>query len=186
LKKLTKVILILLAFYIVFLGCEFSIKKMYPMEYYNIVATNSEKYEVDPLMIMSIIRAESGFDEKATSTKSARGLMQIREDTATWCADCLDIDKFNIQNLYNPDTNILLGTWYFHSLMDEYNGDTRLCIAAYNAGTGNVKKWLKNPEYSADGKTLTKIPFPETEKYINKVMNNYKIYNKLYKTEDKK
>ena len=185
-NKLVRIILILLVFYIVFLGCKYSIKKMYPIKYYNIVVANSEKYEIDPLMIMSIIRAESGFDEDATSNKNARGLMQIREDTANWCASSLKVYNFDIQNLYNPDTNILLGTWYFNNLMKEYNGDVHLSIAAYNAGTGNVKKWLNNPEYSSDGKTLTKIPFPETEKYINKVMNNYKIYNKLYKTGDKK
>ena len=53
-------------------------------------------------------------------------------------------------------------------------------LAAYNAGSGNVSKWLADPRYSSDGKTLTEIPFGETKRYVNRVFNNYKIYDKLY------
>ena len=83
------------------------------------------------------------------------------------------------QGLKDPETNIRIGTWYLKFLTDRYD-NTSTAAAAYNAGHGNVDKWLKNTEYSYGGNTLYKIPFEETEKYVKKVKRAYEIYKKLY------
>ena len=72
-----------------------------------------------------------------------------------------------------------MGCWYLDNLRDEFN-NMDLVIAAYNAGRGNVNEWLKNIDYSSDGKTLNYIPFPETRAYVDKVNSYYNIYKFLY------
>ena len=83
--------------------------------------------------------------------------------------------------LYDPETNIMIGTWYLNTLYKEFDGNLDLVLASYNAGSGNVNKWLKDEEYSNDGKNLTIIPFKETKEYIERINDSYKIYSKIYK-----
>ena len=83
---------------------------------------------------------------------------------------------FFAENLKNPATNIMLGAKYLKSLLTRFeNLDTALC--AYNAGPATVKSWLANAEYSADGKTLAKIPYSETRNYLEKFHKNFKYYS---------
>lgn len=160
-------------------------KKMFPLEYKELVIKYAEENELDPLLVFSVIKAESNFDPKATSHKNARGLMQIIDNTGLWAADKMGIEGFKAENLYDPEVNIKIGCWYLKNLRNEiyqYNGEINndLLLAAYNGGIGNVQKWLKDKEYSSSGKTLDKIPYKETENYVRKV-NGYKIvYKKLY------
>ena len=79
--------------------------------------------------------------------------------------------------------NIAFGCKYFSNLINKYNGNYYLAICAYNAGMGNVNKWLSDSEYSENGKTLHTIPFGETKRYLEKVEKGMKIYKKLYKEE---
>ena len=85
-------------------------------------------------------------------------------------------------NIYDPETNIRIGCWYLNTLYKEF-GKTDLVIVAYNGGSGNVKKWLSDREYSYDGENLRIIPFSETDSYLQKVKKNYEQYNKLYSKE---
>ena len=154
-------------------------KAIYPLKHKDIIIQYSNKYELDPYLVMAIICTESRFNENANSHKGARGLMQITEETATWC-----VEKFKIQadakNIYNPRTNIEVGCAYLDFLVDLFEGETTTAVAAYNAGQGNVKKWLSDERYSLDGKTLEQIPFEETKNYVEKVLKRYEIYKKLY------
>lgn len=177
LKKAVSAILIICI--VIFAGVAV-LKRLYPLSYYDIVSRNAEIYGIDPLFAMSVIHAESRFYADATSLKDAKGLMQMRGDTAIWCAEHAGLENFTLDKLYEPETNIMLGTWYLDYLSEEFGGSRTLCLAAYNAGMGNVKKWLENPKYSDDGVTLKEIPYPETERYIKKVLNNYAIYKMLY------
>ena len=145
----------------------------------DIITKYSEQNSIDPLFILSIIRAESNFNTHATSHKDAKGLMQIRTETALWCAQKLNEKSFSEEKLFEPETNIKLGAWYFKYLLGQFKGDYYLSLAAYNAGIGNVQGWLENPKYSSDGISLEKVPFGETERYIKKVINNYAIYKML-------
>lgn len=176
-KKLISTALILCI--MLFLG-NIVLRKLYPLDYIDIITENAEKHNLDPLFIISVIHAESRFNPDATSHKEAKGLMQLRDDTAVWCAYTMNYEGFSADEIYDPQVNIMIGVWYLDYLLDRFDGNYTLCLASYNAGMGNVSKWLDNPKYSADKVILDKIPFPETERYIKKVMNNYAIYKMLY------
>lgn len=156
-----------------------AVRTLYPLKYSELVQKYSEQYDLDPYLVFAIIKAESSFRHTAVSRKNARGLMQITEGTGKWSADSIGLKDYTADMLFDPETNINIGCWYLARLYYEF-GDTDLVLAAYNAGSGNVSRWLKNKELSPSGETLDKIPFRETEKYLKKVRNNYLIYKKLY------
>ena len=155
-------------------------KNTYKTEYLDIVEKECEKYNIDKVEVLSIIKAESDFKADAVSKKGAIGLMQLTPDTAQWCAKNLDMENVDESDLYVPEINIKLGVFYYNYLMQRYNNiDT--AIAAYNGGMGNVDKWLKDKNYSDDGIRIKSTPYPETTRYITKIDNNIKIYKLLYK-----
>lgn len=156
------------------------IGSLYPMDYYDTVLKYSEEYEIDPFLIMSVIKTESNFKQDATSGKSAMGLMQITDDTAKWCSEKLGVTDYKKEMLYDGEFSIRLGTFYIDYFLEKYNGDLSCALCAYNAGMGNVDNWLKDTEYSPDGKTIIKTPFKETTGYLNKVKFNLKVYEFLY------
>ena len=118
--------------------------------------------------------------EKAISPKNARGLMQIAPITGKWASEELQLINYSESSLFIPNVNIHIGCWYISKLRKEFNGNLRLMLAAYNGGSGNVKKWLQDPRYSVDGKTLKDIPFKETKEYVEKVSKYYRIYRAIY------
>lgn len=152
----------------------------FPFEYYDTVEAECEKYGLDPLLIMSVIKAESGFDTEITSKKGAKGLMQITDETAIWCATEMNLTDFSAEKLYTPEVNIKIGVWYINYLLNSYEGNYNTALAAYNAGIGNVDKWLSDSEHTNDGENLTYIPFGETDRYVSKVMNYHKIYTYIH------
>ena len=152
---------------------------LFPSTYSQIVEKNAEEYELDKSLIMAIIKAESNFKRDAVSKKGAKGLMQVLDETALWCAGEMGTEK---PDLLNAKCNIEVGTFYFAYLLERYDGNEKNAIAAYNAGHGNVDKWLSDKNYSYDGENLDEIPFEETEKYVKKVS----IYKKIYSYKDKK
>lgn len=152
---------------------------LYPMKYSQEIISYAEIYNVDSALVASVINTESNFDEKAKSKKGAIGLMQIMPSTAEWVAGKIGLE-YNEENLYNGNYNIEIGTFYL-SYLNSYFNDEKLALCAYNAGIGNVKSWLANEEYSTDGKSLSKIPYNETKKYLNKVYKNYHYYKNKYK-----
>lgn len=155
---------------------------LYPRKYSVYVQKYSEEYNLDENLVYSIIKAESKFDEEALSHRGAKGLMQIADITRDWAIEELELsDDIDI---YDPETNIRIGCWYLNTLYKEF-GETDLVIAAYNGGSGNVKKWLNDKKYSKDGKNLHVIPFSETDKYLIKVKKYYTQYNMLYSEEGK-
>ncbi|OQB14186.1 MAG: Soluble lytic murein transglycosylase precursor [Firmicutes bacterium ADurb.Bin193] len=178
--KFEKAIVFILALCLALLVGNLVLQKIYPLYYYDIITVNAEKYGIDPLFVASVIHAESRFPAEATSHRQAKGLMQMKEDTALWSAKQMGLSDFTVSSLYVPETNIMLGVWYLDYLSEYFEYDRTLALAAYNAGMGNVRKWLENPEYSKDGKTLSRIPYPETRRYIRKVKNNYAVYKLLY------
>jgi soluble lytic murein transglycosylase len=150
-----------------------------PYGYSDYIMEYSEKYDLDPVLVAAVIKTESNFEADAVSSKNAYGLMQITQETAHWAAGKMGIDDFTTDRLMDPETNIMIGCWYLDNLDKEF-GSTDLVLAAYNAGRGNVQQWLDDPAHSSDGKTLTDIPFEETDNYIKKVKVYYKIYEFLY------
>ncbi|MBQ8526282.1 MAG: lytic transglycosylase domain-containing protein [Clostridia bacterium] len=155
------------------------IEAIFPLKYEEAIINYSKEYSLDPYLVMGIISAESRFEENAVSHKDAKGLMQLKEETAQWCVEKFKINTSH-EKIYEPETNIMIGCCYLSYLTELFGGKIPTAIAAYNAGQGNVAEWLKNPEYSDDGQTLKSIPFPETDTYVKKVLNREKIYKKIY------
>lgn len=153
----------------------------FPRKYKEYVEKYSIQYKLDSNMVYSVIKSESRFKVNAKSHKDANGLMQITTSTGEWIAKQLNISDFNTDMLYDPETNIKFGCWYLDNLRTQFNGNIDLVIAAYNAGSGNVEKWLADQKYSLNGKNLNYIPFPETDRYVKKVNTSWRIYSKLYK-----
>lgn len=148
----------------------------FPVKYENIIEKYCEMYNVEKALVYAVINTESRFDEKSVSYKGASGLMQIMQPTADWAAQQIGIDGYSYDRIYEPEINIHIGCWILNKLYEKYDGDIILVCAAYNAGTGNVSKWLKDERFSYDGKTLNKIPFKETKNYITKVALSNKVY----------
>jgi soluble lytic murein transglycosylase len=174
------IIFVFLIYYLFFINVDIK-KARFPIKYEETVTKYSEEYELDPLMIYSIIKVESSFDENAESNKGARGLMQITPSTGEWIAEKLKIEEFHSDDLFIPEINIMMGTWYFNYLAEKFDNDISLVIAAYNAGPGKVQNWLKDKETSENGQDLNNIPYKETENYIKKFDNTYEQYKELYK-----
>jgi len=169
------IISIMMVFLVCFgITCHFSY--FFPVKYEEIIFYCSKKYNLQPEVIASVINVESGYRKSAHSSKGAVGLMQILPSTADWVSNKIGV---TFEDLFSPEVNIEFGTYYLAYLID-YFGDIDLAICAYNAGQGNVNRWLSNEEYSSDGKSLNNIPFKETREYLAKVKKNIKIYKNKF------
>lgn len=180
LKRITVLCVIIVIVYFAF-RMYFMIN--YPLSYQTLIKKYSEKYDVDPYLVAAIINVESKFDKNAVSNKNARGLMQIAPITGKWASEELNIDDFDVDDLFDPELNIMIGSWYLNILSQEFDNNLQLILAAYNAGSGNVVRWLQNKMYSEDGKSLMIIPFTETKDFVKKVQKNISIYKILYEDE---
>ena len=134
-------------------------------------------------LALAITRQESEFDRFAKSPAGAVGLMQLLPSTAKETARKNDI-AFDEDRLYEADYNITLGSFYLRRLIGVYDGSLPMAIAAYNAGGGNVNKWIKKfgrPHNSVEGMIdwIEKIPFSETRNYVQRVLENLQIYRHL-------
>lgn len=155
------------------------LKKMYPIKYAEYVYKYAEENELDPLLIFSIIKAESNFEETVVSNSGAIGLMQLMEKTAIEQSNKLQ-KNYEYKDFFNAQINIELGTRYFSELLKKYNNNYNLAITAYNAGIGVVDNWIKEEIIKSDGSDIENIPYRETNNYVRKIFKNYKIYKELY------
>jgi len=128
----------------------------YIKEFSGIIRQASKRFGIDAHFIRAIIKAESGFDHRATSSKGAQGLMQLMPGTA---------DDMAVEDPFDPEENIFGGTRYFSLLLKRFKNDKILALAAYNAGPEAVESYKGVP------------PFPETKAFVNRVMDYYETYN---------
>ncbi|GAB6095558.1 hypothetical protein JCM14469_18100 [Desulfatiferula olefinivorans] len=126
--------------------------------YYPLIVKVARRYEVDPLLVKAIIAAESGFNPNAVSHVGAQGLMQLMPRTAK---------ALGVEDAFNPEHNIDGGVKYFRKLLDRFDGDVQLALAAYNAGSRKVHKYRGVP------------PFSETRNYIEKVFKFHTDFKKV-------
>lgn len=185
-KKTTKALLaaVLLAalVFCAFWLNEYMEKRKYRLEYPAQILSSSAEFGLDPYLVAAVIHCESGNRPAVVSAKGAVGLMQIMPDTGGWIAEKLGIASFSEAMLTDPAVNIRLGCWYLRYLTDRFGGVRSHALAAYNAGPGNLKKWLEDDAYSQDG-LLVDIPFEETSSYVERVERAYEKYKKLYAQE---
>lgn len=129
--------------------------KQYMEEYRGIIQQASDQFGIDPHLIRAVIKAESGFDHQAVSSKGAQGLMQLMPGTA---------GDMEVANPFDPEENIFGGTRYLSLLLKRFNNDKVLALAAYNAGPDAVESYNGVP------------PFPETREFVRRVMRYYETY----------
>ena len=153
-----------------------AIRLIYPLRYEDYIEEYSDRYGLDKYLVMAVIKAESNYIYNAHSGV-ARGLMQITDSTADWIAGKLGCE-FEREDIENPEININMGCYYLRYLLDYYNEDVNLALAAYNAGMGNVNKWLADSESGTEN-SLDSIPFSETERYLSRIEKGIKIYQRL-------
>ena len=153
---------------------------MYPTKYSEYVEKFSEENGIDKYLVYAIIKAESNFNPNVKSNADARGLMQLMEETAVERSNAIEGTEIEAYDLYDPETNIKLGTSYFAYLLGLYDDNMVLAIIAYNAGLGNVEQWIKDGVIKADGSDIENIPYKETENYVRKILRDYQMYLKLY------
>lgn len=148
---------------------------VYPYPYRAVIEREAHRRGLDPLLVAAIIRQESGFDPHARSAVGAMGLMQLMPNTARWAAAQLALPGFKVEALYQPETNIVLGTWYLAHLLRQFK-DMDKVLAAYNGGEGNVSYWG-----TLRGEQLA-YAHPETQSYVASCRRTYRRYQSLYAT----
>jgi soluble lytic murein transglycosylase len=153
---------------------------LYPLPYWHEVTTQAEANNLDPYLVLSIMRQESAFDRFAVSSAAAKGLMQLLPATARRVARQLRMQRFTAQMLFDPQANITLGTRYFATQLQRYRGNRILALAAYNAGPHRVDRWQQRWLHLPMDEFVEQIPFAETRWYVKLVLRNLMIYERLY------
>jgi soluble lytic murein transglycosylase len=144
--------------------------RFYPLQFESEINDNAKEFKLEPSQVSAIIYEESKFDPDVVSDKDAIGLMQILPDTANVLAKKIGIDNLWRDDLFVPSINIKFGSYYFRELLDRYNGDVDLALAAYNAGFGAVDKANKD---------INNLP-RETRDFIRKTNKTQRVYITLY------
>ncbi|MGH3132319.1 MAG: lytic transglycosylase domain-containing protein [Gaiellaceae bacterium] len=149
------------------------LRARYPLEYEHVIRGHAANHALDPALLAAVVYVESGFDPNAQSSAGAIGLMQLLPDTANGIALRTGGRRFVVADLRDPEINVRYGSWYLGHLRSRYD-DTRLALAAYHAGRGNVDGWLR----SGRG-----IDFPDTRAYVDEVLRLRGVYADAYSTE---
>jgi len=144
----------------------------------NILAA-ARKHGVDPALLKAVIWRESKFDPHARGTKGETGLMQIMDLTGREWADAQRLPFFAPVMLRDPSRNIDCGTWYLRKLLPRYtktDDPVPYALADYNAGRGNVLKWMKDEAVTNSTAFIERIGFPSTQAYVRAVMERRERY----------
>jgi hypothetical protein len=126
--------------------------------FHPIILEAANRHQIDPDLVRAIIMVESSYNPKAISKKGAQGLMQLMPRTA---------EALGVEDVFDPEHNINGGVKYFKQLLIQFDGDIKLALAAYNAGSGNVRRYQGIP------------PFKATKHYVKKVFEYYHSYKEL-------
>lgn len=153
---------------------------LFPFPYSSLVFKWSQERQLNGLLVIALIRQESRFQPAIRSSAGALGLMQVMPETAQWIAQQTEIGDYQLED---PDDNIELGTWFLDYTHREFEGNSMLAIASYNAGPGNVSQWIRRFPTGDPDEFVEKIPFPETKGYVEAVFGNYWNYLRIYNPE---
>lgn len=157
------------------------LRQVYPLHHATVIADETAKHGVDPFLVAAIIHVESRWHSSAVSPKGASGLMQLMPETAQWVA-AQARTEYSPEALMDPAANIVLGTWYLSYLLEIFP-TVAAALAAYNAGQGNVRRWLADERWDGSLETADLVPFRETRVYVRRVTHIWELYTRLYKSE---
>ena len=161
------------------------LSRIYPTYYWEEIAAAAAEAQIDPYLVLSVIRQESTFNEKAVSRAGARGLMQIMPHTGLNLARRLEVKPFELHALFDPAVSIRFGSYFLGNQMRQFTTAAgadlgfELGLAAYNAGPHNARRWLKTFPSEDPDAFVERIPFKETRLYVKLVLKNYAIYKAL-------
>ncbi|MDT4895959.1 MAG: soluble lytic murein transglycosylase [Acidobacteriota bacterium] len=153
---------------------------LYPAQYREAILREATRRKVDPRLVLAIMRQESGFRPRAKSMAAARGLLQLTIDTASKYAAHVGLNNLSDEDLYRPETSILLGSEYLADLSRQFPDLPEAVAASYNGGEDNVARWVKRARQRDPGVFTAEVGFDETKNYVYKVMANYRAYKQLY------
>jgi soluble lytic murein transglycosylase len=155
-------------------------RALFPQLYWIEVQEAAEQVQLDPFLVLSVIRQESAFNARAVSRSDARGLMQLLPTTGREVSQRLGLEAFRADLLYEPRLNVRLGAHYLGRLSETHRGNLILALAAYNAGPGRVRRWVQDLSTADWDEFVESLPFEETRGYIKSVLRNYGVYQGLY------
>jgi soluble lytic murein transglycosylase len=153
---------------------------LYPLAYWETIQTEAQRRSLDPYLVASVIRQESGFEPTTVSNAGAVGLMQIMPAEASRIAQVGGLQDVTRSDLFNPEKNIAVGAAEFRQKLDVWNGNQVLAIASYNAGEGPVSGWIQRTPLDDIDLFIESIPFAETRLYVKTVTRNRSEYARIY------
>jgi len=175
-------------------------RMLYPLAFWEAISTNAEKNELDPFLMLALMYEESRYSPTAFSSAGAHGLTQIMPPTGRDIARRLKIQPFSNEMLFQPETNIRMGTWYLGDAVKRLSRDMGkileknapgkefdlndivkiLALGAYNGGESRVRRWVNEYGIEDMDEFVEKIPIDQTRRYIKKVCHTYEMYKFLY------
>ncbi|MFL6283211.1 MAG: lytic transglycosylase domain-containing protein, partial [Pyrinomonadaceae bacterium] len=157
----------------------------FPAPFRDVVVRTSKQQSLDPRLVLSIMRQESGFNPRAKSGAGARGLLQMTPDIAAKYAQQVKLSNVTEDDLYKPEVNLLVATAYLAELSRMFPGLPEAVAASYNGGEDNVARWVVRAVHKDRGIFASEVGFTESKDYVNRVLANYRAYKILY-TDDLK
>jgi soluble lytic murein transglycosylase len=151
---------------------------LYPQAYRELIDSQARLNNLDPYLVMGLVRQESAFNARALSVADARGLMQILPQTAAH-SNRPARTRSAAWRLYDPTYNVRVGCAFLALLMKDFDGRPELALAAYNAGDFRVKDWTKKYSFRTPGMFLESIPIPATRTYVELVLRDAEVYRQL-------
>jgi soluble lytic murein transglycosylase len=152
----------------------------YPAPYKQTIISAAKSRHLDPRFVLALIRQESVFRPFAKSPAGARGLLQLTIDAAQKYAPGAGMNSLGESELYQPETSILVGSEYLAHLFTMFSNMPEAVAASYNGGEDNVARWVTRAKQKDAGVFTSEVGFDETKAYVQKVMNNYRVYRELY------
>ncbi len=156
---------------------------LFPRPYWSDLVAGAQANQLDPYLVASLIRQESEFNPYVVSHANAYGLMQLLPKVGKQEAHAAHLSNFTTQSLLTPRTNLQLGTHYFRKMVEAYNGQVEYALAAYNAGSNRVDQWLADGHFRDVPEFVESIPFTETREYVQAILRNAQVYQRLYPRE---
>src|SRR5271165_6145012 len=153
-----------------------------PLSDASVIREQAAEKHLDPALIAAVIYAETKFDPRPSSA-GAEGLMQILPATAYFIAHLSGGSRFTASDLATPSINVAYGSYYLRYLLDHYNGNEMLAVAAYNGGLANVDSWVAQANAAGRPLTVDAIPFEETRAYVQRVLSAQRAYRAAYPRE---
>jgi soluble lytic murein transglycosylase len=150
-----------------------------PLSDTRIIREQAAKKRLDPALIAAVIYAETKFDPRPSSA-GAEGLMQILPSTAYYLAHLSGGVSFTASDLANPSVNVAYGSYYLRYLLDQFDGNEMLAVAAYNGGQTNVESWIAHANAAGRQLQVTEIPFAQTRDYVQRVLSAQRAYRATY------